>query len=195
MKTNKQKYKDTFASLTCIEPIKVEEKTMKKQHKISLAFAMSVLVLVLSGGTICYANDVGGIRTIVTSWFEGKQTQIEAVDDGDLGYNFYKDNEDEPFMGGGGVAFENGKEVKLSAEDVLEANARYVDKKEDGTIMLYDHDLALDITNYIKDGQAKLIVSREGEDVYWNIEVDDNSVSVETNPNKPLDADQYVRVQ
>ena len=66
---------------------------------------MSALVLVLSGGTICYANDVGGIRTIVTSWFEGKQTQIEAVDDGDLGYNFYKENEDEPFMGGGGVAF------------------------------------------------------------------------------------------
>ena len=61
--------------------------------------------------------------------------------------------------------------------------------------MVYDHDLALDITDYIKDGQAKLIVSREGEDIYWNIEVDDNSVSVETNPNKPLDADQYVRVQ
>ena len=131
MKTNKQKYKDTFASLTCIEPIKVEEKTMKKQHKISLAFAMSALVLVLSGGTICYANDVGGIRTIVTSWFEGKQTQIEAVDDGDLGYKlFIKKNEDEPFMGGGGVAFENGKEVKLSAEDVLEANARSSTKKK-----------------------------------------------------------------
>lgn len=32
MKTNKEKYKNTFSSLSCIAPISVEEKTMKKQR-------------------------------------------------------------------------------------------------------------------------------------------------------------------
>lgn len=85
----------------------------------------------LGTGTICYASDVGGILTLVTGWIHGEQKQVEAVDNGGPGYEFYKDGEDVPFMGGDGVAIDDdGSEIKLPAQDVMEVNSQYVEKKK-----------------------------------------------------------------
>lgn len=196
MKTNKQKYKETFSSLTCIEPIVVEERKMQKQHKFSIALAACAFMLVLGGGTICYANDIGGIKTIINGWFHGEPVQVKAVKNDEIGYEFYKEGEEEPFMGGGGVAFDKfGNEIPLSAEDVFENSSQTIDKQPDGKVFLYDHDLAIDITDYLKDGKAKLIVVNEGKTTYWDIEVDDQSSSFSTYLNAPDDVDEYVPIQ
>ncbi|EOS60683.1 hypothetical protein C815_01141 [Firmicutes bacterium M10-2] len=196
MKTNKQKYKETFSSLTCIEPIVMEERKMQKQNKFSMAFTVCALILVLSGGTICYANDIGGIKTIINGWFHGEKIQVNAVKKDGIGYDFYKDGEEEPFMGGGGVTYDEfGNEVPLSAEDVLENSSKVIEKQADGKVVLYDHDLSIDITDYLKDGKAKLIVVNHGTTTYWNIEVDDYSTSFSTYLEEPDDVDEYVAVQ
>ncbi len=194
MKTNKEKYKSTFSSLSCIAPISVEEKPMKKQHQYSLAFACA-LVLVLGTGTICYASDVGGIRTLVTGWIRGEQKQVEAVDNGGPGYEFYKDGEDVPFMGGGGVAIDDdGSETKLPAQDVMEVNSQYIEKKEDGSVWIFDHEFSRDITDLLENGKAKIIVNRQGADTYWDIEVEEYSITYQISPYAPEDEKEYVRI-
>lgn len=191
----KETYKKAFEPVQCIAPIQVEEKTMKKRKtKLYFGLACSVLVLVLGGGTLCYAEDIGGIRTQIEGWFQGKKEKIVAVPNETIGYEFYKEGESEPFMGGGGVEYDVfGREIALSAEDVLENNATSIEI-QDGKVMLYDHELTFDITEYIKNGKAKVCIIRNNQKYFWDIEVNDSSIQYQIDVNPPKNLENYIQL-
>lgn len=184
-------YRRAFSPLHCTGEIRLEDKPMKKTHSLAYAFASAAAVFVLGAGSICYAADIGGFRTLLSGWVQGEKTNVEAVSNSDTGYEFYKEGESELFLGGGGVAYKNDKEVRLSAQEVLDMNASYVDKEEDGTIILYDKNFKADITDLFKNNKAK--VAENG--IYWDITLHEESMEYQTKRDgDPFDAKAYIDI-
>lgn len=192
----KERYKKAFEPVQCIAPIQVEEINMKKRNsKLYFALACSAFVLIFGGGTLCYAQDIGGFRTQIEGWFHGKKEKIEAVPNETIGYEFYKEGETEPFMGGGGVEYDAfGREIELSAEDVFENNAATSIEVQDGKVMLYDHELTFDITDYLKNGKAKVSITRDNQKYFWDIEVNDSSIQYQISIHPPKNSENYVQL-
>ncbi len=177
--TNKERYKQAFSPLHASEPILLEGTSMEKTNKRfkprpALAAGLAAAVIVSCMGA-AYAADLGGIQEKVRVWFGGKDVEATVVDTStdDCGaYEFTMigpDGEAVTRSAGGTAIGDDGTQRPLSAEEIAEGFATEVVKKDDGTVWIYDHDQAFDVTGYLADGQTKFTLEAEGKTVYYDI--------------------------
>lgn len=197
MKTNKEKYKSAFSVLHMPEPVKLENKeSVMNKRVLNPAAAIGLAALILSGGSIAYANDFAGIKTTIQGWINGESVNVEVVPSGENSYEFYDSETGESLGGGGGVSLDGfGKETPLSPEEVLESRAVELDKKEDGSIVFHFYDQNYDLSDDFKkakEGYYK--VTKDGETYYFHFEVDENSTSLEQQDKPQTDESLYINL-
>ena len=131
------------------EKAQMNKKTVFKGFS-RMAAAIAVACLVLGAGGICYAADVGGIRTKLDLWLNGEKNQVYVNADGQ-GFSWTDDSGE--WHGFGGMTVdEDGNTTPMSAEELAgmvnnEASLKLVD----GRIMLYYKNLSFDVTDMISD--------------------------------------------
>ena len=115
---------------------------LRRRSLISIAAACA-LVFALSAAA--YASDLGGFKETIDTWLYGKAVNVEIeVNDG-IYHIKYPDGGE---RSGGGVAMDDGEERPLTEEEILEElnNEIVVEDNDEGRIMLYYRDHAVDIT-------------------------------------------------
>lgn len=171
---NKQKYQRAFSALQSSQVIHLEESSMKKTYKPNLRpilAAAAAVILLISLATAAYAADLGGIRTTIQSWFQGKNATMDVVEKNPGQYEFQVHQDGQTHtMSGGGMAFDMfGNEIPLPPEDVAQTIAEQILVKEDGSIWLYYKSYAIDITQYMTEDGCKLLLNDNGEKLYYNV--------------------------
>lgn len=173
--SNKERYQRSFEALhlsedlreKCVNPEesgKGKIMNFRAMYGISklAAAAAAVCTIALGSAGICYANDVGGIRTQVNLWLNGEKQEIE-VQETDEGYYVVYDENDEETMGFGGVSYDAfGNEIPMSAEELvgLMNNECRLDFTDDGRVIFYYKNLVEDVTDLI-DEKGRLYIHVE----------------------------------
>ena len=183
--SNKENYKKAFSVLKSSCDFTLEEKRMNRikrenTHRNLLA-AAAVMLVVLAGSGTAYAADLGGIRETVQMWIHGEQTDV-TINDESIEYV----DED------GNVQVETGVEVgpeigerPLTGEEIAEekVNEVYVDKTDDGKVIMYFHDKQFDVTDNIANKEYTFHVVTDGSEVYVKLDFDENGdFSITTSP-------------
>ena len=203
--TNKEKYQKAFSTLHASDNISLEVEIMeknKKFHRMKQAAAACAAVAVVFGSmTVAYASDLGGIRQKITAWFHGEQAQMDVTDNGDGSYSYkYVDDNGQTYEGsGGGVAIDdNGNEIPLTADELMEHVGNEVEKDQDGNVWLYYYDKKKNITDlFDDDGICKVAFEHEGRMVYFKIQEGDEleglpgNYGYECGMEKPKDVENY----
>ena len=147
--TDEEKFQKTFDKLHASPDVLTEvlKKTAKEQvvpmkkkrFTPKAAAAIAAVVLAAGSGSAAYAMDVGGIQRIVQVWIHGDQTDaIFNVENGNYTLDYKDADGNDVSQGGGGVAYENGTERPLTADELLdEINMPEVEYEEDGTVWVY----------------------------------------------------------
>lgn len=178
--TNQERYKQAFSALHASQPILLEETNMEKTNKRfklrpALAAGMAATLIVGCMGA-AYAADLGGIQETVRLWFGGSAVDAQVVDhstDTVGSYDFTMSGPDGEMVtvgAGGTVIDDDGTQHPMTAQEVAQEFAAEVVEKDDGTIWLYDHDQAYDITDYLAGGQYQFALEVEGKAVYYQFE-------------------------
>ena len=158
--------------------------------------AVMIAVLLVGSLTAAYAADLGGFRRMITLWVHGQATdaQVEFYTGGDGGVDVtytadgddgegapasyvvtWKDENGETHeMAGGGVAIEpGGIERPLTMDEYLEHlsgnAAEQLEITEDGRVMLYWYDQAVDITDRFENGVCRLTLTHGDETMYFTV--------------------------
>ena len=199
MKTNKERYKQAFSNLQMPKPVDLKEETMNKKTKMILrpAIAFSLAALLLGGSALAYATDAGGIRTKVNGWFGGQERNVEAVSNGDIGYEFYDPENGEYIGGGGGVSFYAfGNEIPMDAQEVFDQYSTQIEKKED-KYFLHLYENSYEITDLLHPGKT-IYVQGKGNGIihYAKITLDpDGNISSSISTEPEIEADSYQKLQ
>ena len=160
------------------------------------AVAMLIAVLLVGSLTAAYAADLGGIRRMMTMWVHGQQTdarvepytgedggdvecRVEGGEEGSPAPASYvvtwtDENGEERQMMGGGVALErDGTERPLTMDEYIEDlsgnPAEVLEVNDEGRVMLYWYDQAVDITDRFEDGVCRLTLTHEDETMYFTV--------------------------
>ena len=200
--TNQERYRQAFSPLHASEPILLEGTSMEKTDKRfklrpALAAGLAAAVIVSCMGA-AYAADLGGIQETVRLWFGGESVEATVVDNSteDCGaYEFTMTGPDGETVtrGAGGTAIdEDGTRRPLTAEEIAEGFATEVVEKADGTVWIYDHDQAYDITDYLAGDQKKFTLEADGKTVYYEFFDEDLSHTRLFDAASPLD--EYVKL-
>ncbi len=182
---------------TYLEAVNMNDR--RERFLFSRRAAVTVLAAVLLVGslTAAYAADLGGFRRMVTLWVHGKPTDARVElydaeaqaadgvepDDGDESgtaaqpdyvVTWTDENGEERQMMGGGVALEpGGVERPLTMDEYLEhietMAVEQVEVTEDGRVMLYWYDQAVDITDRFEDGVCRLALTHGDESLYFTV--------------------------
>lgn len=198
---NQDRYRQAFSGLKMEAPLssmperKPGMMTTIKKHALALGAAAALV----AGSGVAYAQDLGGVRTMVTGWFNGEQKAVIAEPNGSNGYTFIDSQTGEAIGGGGGVAYDMfGNETPLSAQEVMEQNSEDI-VQEDGRWILYIEDRAYDLMPLIQEDVDTHFRLKNGEGwQYYELVRDKNGdiVSWSGGPS-PLDgttADQYAEL-
>ena len=176
--TNKERYKQAFSCLHASQTISLEGSTMKNKKDLkfhlrpALAACLAAAAIVGCMG-VAYAANVGGIQETFQMWFGGSAVEATVEDTGKDGFDAYQFTMTDPNgktvtrCAGGVTVGEDGVERPLTAQEVAEGLATNVERKIDGTVWIYDHDQAFDITDYLANGQLKFTLEANGETVYY----------------------------
>ena len=203
--TNKEKYQKAFSTLHASDNISLEVEIMEKNKKLyrmkKVAAACAAVAVVFGSMTVAYASDLGGIRQKITAWFHGEQAQMDVTDNGDGSYSYkYVDDNGQTYEGsGGGVAIDdNGNEIPLTADELMEHVGNEVEKDQDGNVWMYYYDKKKNITDlFDDDGICKVAFEHEGRMVYFKIQDGDEleglpgNYGYECGMEKPKDAENY----
>ena len=150
--TDEEKFQKTFDKLhaspdVLTEVLKMTAKEQvvpmkKKRFTPKAAAAIAAVVLAAGSGSAAYAMDVGGIQRIVQVWIHGDQTDaIFNVENGNYTLDYKDADGNDVSQGGGGVAYENGTERPLTADELLdEINMPEVEYEEDENYEYYYYD-------------------------------------------------------
>ena len=153
--TNKEKYKQTFDTLSASVNFSLEVDKMSilnRKHKLKTIAATVAACLIVTAGTgTAYASDLGGIQRKVQLWIHGDQTTATLTINSDGSYTGTyadKDGKNKEF-GGGGIAFnQDGSERSLTQEEIMEElNAPDIEYEKDGSVILYYKNQSIDITH------------------------------------------------
>ena len=161
MNKDQERYQKSFQKLHLSEDFRErldarlekerEDKEMKKTTFLGLtraAAAVAVCTAVFGVGGICYAADVGGIRTKIEIWRYGEKSEVEVEADG-MGYTWTDENGETGGFGGV-IMDENGNDVVMSAEELAEhMNNDCTLRMKDGRMILYYKNLREDVTDRI----------------------------------------------
>lgn len=147
----------------------------KKRFTPKIAAAIAALVLAVGGGSAAYAMDLGGIQRTVQVWIHGDQTDATfTVENGSYTLHCKDADGNEVTRGGGGVAYENGTERPLTADELLEEiNVPEVEYKEDGTVWLYCFDQKMEITDNFEDDICYVQLEVDGQTQYITVKYKD----------------------
>ena len=169
MNKNEERYQRSFNTLHLSDdfPERLEAKVReeREESKMStfhgfsrIAAAITICAVTFGVGGICYAADVGGIRTKVELWIHGEKAEVE-VEANDTGYSWTDENGNE--YGFGGMALDDeGNEVPLSAEELAQhMNNDCELRPEKGRMMLYYKNVSADVTDMIEDGRLYVHIS------------------------------------
>lgn len=172
MNKNEKDYKRSFSRLHLPEdfPERLEARLNDERednkmnsdtfHGFSrIAAAITACAVTLGVGGVCYAADLGGIRTKVELWMNGEKTEVEVEADG-MGYTWTGD--DGEVHGFGGVAMDDsGNKTALTAEELAAAWNTGCDlRAEDGRFTLSYKNLSYDVTDMInEDGTLRVHIA------------------------------------
>ena len=165
--TNKEKYQRAFGVLHASDDFLTEARMMKAKkmtaRRAVLLCAAAALILGLA--TVCYAENVGGIRRTIQLWVHGDQTDaVMDMEDGNYTLS-YDDAQGHHEQGGGGVAIDAfGRERPLTDEELLEEINSNVDVeyREDGTVWVYYQDQAMEITDLFDENKVCFVQIKTG---------------------------------
>ena len=94
------------------ERLKEERKENVMFRKIAAAIAISVITLGSAG--VCYASDLGGIRTKMELWLNGSKQIVEVEEEAEGAYKLIDENGMERGFGGM-ILDDNGNSTPMSA--------------------------------------------------------------------------------
>ncbi|MEE1243091.1 MAG: hypothetical protein UHW97_04380 [Frisingicoccus sp.] len=163
---------------------------MKKRRLATRAAAViAVLILVIGSGSVAYAMDIGGIQRMVQVWIHGDQTDAEfIVENGSYTLNYKDEDGNDVQRGGGGIAYENGEERPLTADELLEQMMMpEVEYKEDGTVWVYYMDQKMEITDKFEDEICYVKLEADGQTQYITVKYQDGYA---TSPHGYIQADE-----
>ena len=163
---------------------------MKKRRLATRAAAViAVLILVIGSGSVAYAMDIGGIQRMVQVWIHGDQTDAEfIVENGSYTLNYKDEDGNDVQRGGGGIAYENGVERPLTADELLEQMMMpEVEYKEDGTVWVYYMDQKMEITDKFEDEICYVKLEADGQTQYITVKYQDGYA---TSPHGYIQADE-----
>ena len=172
MMTNKERYRRAFGVLHASDDFLTEARMMKARkmtvRKAILLCAAAVLILGLA--TVCYAEDVGGIRRTVQLWVHGGQTDaVMDIENGSYTLS-YEDAQGYHEQGGGGVAIDSfGRERPLTEEELLEEvrSQVEVEYQDDGTVWLYYQEQAMEITDLFDENKVCYVQIKTGTETLY----------------------------
>ena len=179
--TDEEKFQKTFDKLhaspdVLTEVLKMTAKEQvvpmkKKRFTPKAAAAIAAVVLAAGSGSAAYAMDVGGIQRIVQVWIHGDQTDaIFNVENGNYTLDYKDADGNDVSQGGGGVAYENGTERPLTADELLdEINMPEVEYEEDGTVWVYYLNQKMEITDKFEDGVCFVQLKADGPTQYITV--------------------------
>ena len=181
--TNKERYQQAFSVLhvseRTMEVLNMEkEKTVKLEGKKRLSKAAVIALaaaLLLALSTVGYAADIGGIRRTVQIWFHGDQTDA-VLDVRDGSYTLqYEDADGQTHMQqGGGTAYDIfGRERPLTEDEIMEQiNSPFVEQQEDGSVMVYYQNQAIDVTDKLDENGVCYVQLKDGDGtIYMTLKV------------------------
>ena len=154
---DKQQYQRTFGVLHASGDFLKEDFPMNKTNHFpvrKLIILCAAVILLLSTSIICYAEDVGGIRTTIQLWIHADQTTaVMDIQNGEYTLT-YEDADGTPReQAGGGVAINpDGSERPLTDEEIMEhvmqqAQMPEVEYRKDSSVWVYYMDQAMEITD------------------------------------------------
>ena len=174
---DKKQYQRTFGVLHASGDFLKEDFPMKQTNHFpvrKLIILCAAVILLLSTSIICYAEDVGGIRTTIQLWIHGAQTTaVMDIQNGEYTLT-YQDADGTPReqVGGGVVVNPDGSERPMTDEEIMErvmkeAKQPEVDFREDGSTWVYYMDLAMDITDQFNDDGICFVQLKNASDILY----------------------------
>lgn len=202
MMTNKERYQKTFSHLQMSAPLTMEDieqaKTKKKWNRLQPVLAGALSVLLVSGMG-AYAVDLGGIRTALNGWFEGRQVDIYALSTSQGGYEFYDSQTGEFLYGGGGIEYGPfGRETALDASEVARNMESGLYKEEDGSIIYADRGNRYDLSPLLRNSDTCSFVIHDNEKtLYFDVKIEDggNAMSLESSPTPQHAVEDYALLE
>ena len=169
---DKQQYQRTFGVLHAFLYFLKEYFPMNKTNHFpvrKLIILCAAVILLLSTSIVCYAADVGGIRTTIQLWIHADQTTaVMDIQNGEYTLT-YEDADGTPReqTGGGVVVNPDGSERPITDEEIMEhvmqqAQMPEVDYKKDGSVWVYYMDQAIDSTDRFKDDGIWFVQLKNG---------------------------------
>ena len=177
---DKQQYQRTFGVLHASGDFLKEDFPMKKTNPFpvrKLIILCAAVILLLSTSIICYAEDVGGIRTTIQLWIHADQTTaVMDIDNGEYTLT-YKDADGTPReqTGGGVVVNPDGSERPMTDEEIMErvmqqAQMPEVEYRTDGSVWVYYMDQAMEITDsFNSDGVCFVQLKNGSQTLYLTV--------------------------
>lgn len=176
--TNKEKYKRAFSALHASGEFK-EVTAMKTSRHIRMkrvAVLCAAVIFVLAMASVAYAADVGGIQREIQIWIKGDQTDaVMEITDGNYTITYEEADGTQRILQGGGVSVDGfGNVSPMGEQDVLDfLDMPDVKFNEDGTVWVYYHDQALDITDsFDEDGVCHVMLKDGGKTLYVTVNSD-----------------------
>ena len=174
---DKQQYQRTFGVLHASGDFLKEDFPMNKTNHFpvrKLIILCAAVILLLSTSIICYAEDVGGIRTTIQLWIHADQTTaVMDIQNGEYALT-YEDADGTPReqAGGGVVVNPDGSERPMTDEEIMERVMQQVqmpevDYKKDGSVWVYYMDQAIDITDQFNDDGICFVQLKNGSDILY----------------------------
>lgn len=183
--TNKDRYQKSFQSLHLSEGFRERLKASaedgrKEKHmnentvsifgirRYAAAAAAALCTVALLGAGICYASDLGGIRTSFSIWLNGKRQNVEVSEIEQGTWQFTDENGEEHVFAG--YKYEEGKgETTMSAAEVFTyMNNDMSLQTIDGRKYLTYKNLTVDVTDEISaDGTLYVHVADPNNPNTW----------------------------
>lgn len=171
--TNKENYQRTFSALHASEKLTLEDKIMSKKKRTYIprvAIVLVAMVVILGGGSEVYANNLGGIQRSLQVFFRGDQTTVTFdLDKGTYSGTYQTpDGKTKEFSGGGVASNPDGTVRPVTEEEMIaHLNEPDVDYLDDGSVWLYYHDHAIEITDMFNEDGVCFIQVHYGDETRY----------------------------
>ena len=171
--TNKENYQRTFSALHASEKLKLEDRIMSKKKRTYIprvAIVLVAMVVILGSGSAAYANNLGGIQRSLQVLFRGDQTTVTFdLDKGTYSGTYQTpDGKTEEFSGGGVATNPDGTVRPVTEEEMIaHLNQPDVDYLDDGSVWLYYHNQAIEITDMFNEDGVCFIQVHYGDETRY----------------------------
>ena len=210
-KNNKEKYQKSFNTLHLSDDFREKIKNIPDDNgrsnvmsfraafgisRVAAAAAAAIAVVVGSAG-VCYACDIGGLRTNINLWINGEYKTVEVSDEGDGSFAIYDENGEQTAGMGGMIIDENGNQIPMSAEELAGYmnNDCHLEFAEDGTITFCYKNLTEDVTALNEDGNIYVHVEDpSNEYTYFHISDIDHGGYSTSADRKPESGKDYYEI-